>query len=121
MTLKLITILVMSCLYTLIGLKHIFDPKYFLPMIPSFVPFKKLIIYITGALEIILGVCLLMEYTRFYAAVGIMILLGLVFPANIYVAINYEARKKLKVSKLFAVIRLFFQLPLIYLAYWHSL
>tara|TARA_B100001029_G_C14926453_1_gene375051 strand:- start:162 stop:527 length:366 start_codon:yes stop_codon:yes gene_type:complete len=121
MTFKLLTILVMSGLYTLIGLKHIFDPKYFLPMIPPLFPFKKLIIYITGALEIILGVCLLIEETRFYAAVGIIILLVLVFPANIYVAINYEARKKLKVGKVFAIVRLFVQIPLIYLAYWHSL
>jgi len=61
------------------------------------------------------------EETRFYAAVGISILLLLVFPANIYVAINYEARKKLKVGRVFAVVRLFLQIPLIYLAYWHSL
>ena len=54
MTFKLLTILVMSGLYTLIGLKHIFDPKYFLPMIPPLFPFKKTIVYITGALEIIL-------------------------------------------------------------------
>ncbi len=111
----------MSGLYTLIGLKHIFDPKYFLPMIPPLLPFKKLIIYITGALEIILGGCLLIEEIRFYAAVGIIILLGLVFPANIYVAINYEARKKLKVGKVFSVVRLFFQILLMCLAYWHSL
>ena len=90
-------------------------------MIPPLFPFKKLIIYITGALEIILGACLLIEETRFYAAVGIIILLALVFPANIYVAINYEARKKLKVGKVFAIVRLFFQIPLMYLAYWHSL
>ena len=120
MTFKLTTILVMSLLYILIGLKHIFDPKYFLPMLPPFIPFKQLIIYITGFLEIILGVCLVIEETRFYAAVGISILLVLVFPANIYVAINYEARKKLKVSKLFAIMRLFFQFPLIYIAYWHA-
>ena len=117
---KLTTIIIMAVLYILVGLKHIFDPKYFLPMMPPFIPFKQLIIYITGVLEIILGVCLVIEETRFYAAVGIITLLLLVFPANIYVAINYEARKKLKVSKLFAIMRLFFQLPLIYIAYWHS-
>ena len=120
MAFKLTTIIVMAVLYILVGLKHIFDPKYFLPMMPPFIPFKQLIIYITGVLEIILGVCLVIEETRFYAAVGIITLLLLVFPANIYVAINYEARKKLKVSKLFAIMRLFFQLPLIYIAYWHS-
>ena len=121
MTFKFITILVMSFFYTLIGLKHIFDPKYFLPMMPPFIPFKKLIIYISGVLEIIFGICLLIEDTRFYAAVGIIILLLLVFPANIYVAINDEARKKLQVSKLLVILRVFLQAPLICLAYWHAL
>ena len=103
------------------GLKHIFDPKYFMPMMPPFIPFKVSVIYFTGVLEIIFGVCLLIEDARFYAGVGIIILLLLVVPANIYIAINDEARQKLKVTKLFAVLRLFLQLPLIYLAYWHAL
>lgn len=103
------------------GLKHMYDPKYFLPMMPYFIPHKKLLIYISGFLEIILGIFLIIEDFRFYAALGIIILLILVFPANIYVAINFETRKKLKVSKLFSVFRLFLQLPLIIIAYWHAI
>ena len=121
MTFKLITIIVMSFFYVMMGLKHIFDPKYFLPMLPQILPYKKVIIYVSGVLEIILGLCLLIEDIRLYAGIGLMILLVLIFPANIYVAISNEARRKLKVSKSFCVIRLFFQIPLIYLAYWHSL
>jgi len=102
------------------GMKHIFDPKYFLPMMPPFIPYKKLIIYVSGFFEIMLGSFLLIQDFRFYAALGLIGLLILVFPANIYVAINQEARKQLKVSKLFCVVRLFFQIPLISIAYWHS-
>ena len=120
MTFKLVTIFAMSLFYVLIGLKHIYDPKYFLPMLPPFINHKKLLIYISGYLEIVLGVLLVFQETRIYAALGIIILLVLVFPANIYVVINFEARKKLKVSKLFSVFRLFLQLPLIILAYWHT-
>ena len=111
----------MAFFYIMMGLKHIFDPKYFLPMLPQILPCKKLIIYVSGLLEITLGICLLIEDVRPYAGIGLMILLVLIFPANIYVAISHEARRKLKVSKRFCVIRLFFQIPLIYLAYWHSL
>ena len=121
MTFKLATILLLSLFYIIMGLKHIFDPKYFFPMIPPFIPHKKLLIYISGFLEIILGIFLLIEDIRFYAAVGIIFLLIGVFPANIYVAISDEARKKLKVSKFFSIVRLFFQLPLIWLAYWHAI
>jgi len=111
----------MAFFYIMMGLKHIVDPKYFLPMLPQILPYKKVIIYVSGFLEIILGLCLLIEDIRLYAAIGLMILLVLIFPANIYVAISDDARRKLKVSKRFCVIRLFFQIPLIYLAYWHSL
>ena len=120
MTFKLVTIFIMSLFYILMGIKHIFDPKYFLPMMPPFIPYKKLMIYLSGFFEITLGVFLLIEDFRFFASMGLIALLILIFPANIYVAISNDAREKLKVSKSFCVIRLFFQIPLIYLAYWHS-
>ena len=120
MTFKLITIYIMSLFYILMGLKHLFDPKYFLPMMPTILPYKTFIIYLTGIIEIILGSLLVVEEYRFYVAIGLIIFLVLIFPANIYLALNKTARTKMKVSKLFCVIRLFFQPLFIYLAYWHS-
>ena len=120
MTFKLITIYIMSLFYTLMGLKHIFDPKYFAPMMPSILPYKFFLIYVSGSLELTLGFFLILDEYRFYAAVGLMILLVLIFPANIYIAFNESARKKMKVSKLFCLIRLLFQPILIFIAYWHS-
>ena len=120
MTFKLFTILTMSLFYISMGLKHIFDPNYFYPMMPSFLPYKKSLIYISGCIEIILGVLLLIEDYRLYASMGLIVLLVLVFPSNIYIVINEESRKKLKITLLFSIVRLFAQIPLIYLAYWHS-
>lgn len=111
----------MSLFYILMGFKHMVSPKYFLPMMPPFIPCKKLVIYISGLLEIILAIFLLIEDSRWHAAVGIIILLIIVFPANIYVAISSEARKKLKVGMFFSIVRLLFQVLLILIAYWHAI
>ncbi|MBJ04572.1 MAG: DoxX-like family protein [Flavobacteriales bacterium] len=102
------------------GLKHLFDHEYFLPMMPKAIPQHKLLIYISGVCEIILGCSLLLPSLRIYAAYGIMILLTLIFPANIYVSINNIARKQMKISRRGSIIRLFFQPVLILIAYWHS-
>ncbi len=110
----------MSFLYVVMGIKHLRNHKYFLPMIPPFFSNHKLLIYLSGIIEITLGLLLLFPTYRFYAASGIIIFLIVVFPANIYVAINNQARKKMGITKLVAVSRLFFQPLLIMIAYWHS-
>ena len=47
------------------GLKHLFDPKYFLPMMPTILPYKTFIVYLTGIIEIILGSLLVVKNTDF--------------------------------------------------------
>ena len=58
--------------------------------------------------------------TRKYAGIGIIVLLILVFPANIYLYISEVPQKVYGITKNDALLRLPFQLPLILLAYWHS-
>lgn len=57
-------------------------------MIPRQIPFKKAFVYITGILEIILGVLLLFERYRHIAGVMTIIFFILMLPANIYAAVN---------------------------------
>lgn len=120
MNFKFITIFLMSIFYITLGLKHIFNHKYFLPMMPPFLPNPKLLIYLSGILELILGLLLLFPEYRYFASFGIIIFLIAVFPANIYITINDQARQRMNISSLVAVTRLFFQPILIAIAYWHS-
>ena len=57
---------------------------------------------------------------RFYAAWGLVLLLIVVFPANIYLAQSTEAQDLLGITQRAAIIRLPLQIPLLLLAYWHS-
>lgn len=62
-------------------------------MLPSFVPFRKAIVLITGAVEILFGLALVFPVYRNLAGIMLIIFLILVLPANIYAAvynINYQ-------------------------------
>lgn len=82
---------------------------------PPYIPYPYATIYISGIIEAILGILLLFEKTRRFAAWGIITLLIAVFPANIQMVINYvhEHHPQLWI----AILRLPFQLPLIYWAW----
>lgn len=57
-------------------------------MVPPFVPFPLAMVYLTGVLELLIAVGLVLAPTRWAAAVGLAVLLPLLLPANIYAALN---------------------------------
>ena len=110
----------MSLLYVIIGVKHFIDPEFFITIVPPIIEFNKEAVYLSGLLEIIFGAFLLFNKTRKIGALGIICLLFMVFPANIYLYESEIAQQSLKISKNQALIRMPFQIPLILIAYWHS-
>ena len=117
---KLLTIYVMSFLYIFIGIRHFTSPQYFLDIVPPQLPFKLFLVYFTGLIEIVGGVAILSSKTRKAGAYLLIFLLVSVFPANIYLYVSETPQSLLGVSKMDALIRIPFQIPLIVLAFWHS-
>lgn len=115
--LKLVTIMVMSILYIIIGVKHFTEPNFFLKIMPPYIPFHLELVYLSGAFEILFGFLLLVKKYRRLAGIGIVLLLIAVFPANIYLFQNPEI---LNAEKSKTLVRLFYQFPLILIAIWHS-
>lgn len=111
---KLVSLLLMSLFYFIAGVSHFRKPKFFISITPSWVPFPKSINLITGIIEIILSLGLLFEYSRNYAVIGIIALLIVVFPANIY---HFKKAKKKKKYVASTLLRLPVQGLLIYWAY----
>jgi uncharacterized membrane protein len=111
-----ISLLAMAAFYIFVGCSHFFSTGFFKSFMPPTIPFRMPLIYISGMLEIILGIMLLFENTQSLAAYGIMILLVVVFPGNIYNAVDLW-NKKHKLLWL-AIVRLPLQIPLIW---WASL
>ena len=115
---KLFSIIIMSIFYVSIGVNHFTIPEWFLQIVPPWLPYKLELVYISGFLEIIFGVMLLIPTTRFYAAWGLILLLIAVYPANIYLAQTNGAA--MNTTPLVAWGRLPFQFVFIALAYWHT-
>ena len=115
---KPFSIIIMSLFYIIAGINHFINPVWYIRIVPPILPFKIIIVYITGILEIVLGSLLFFPNTRFIAGWGLVILLFAIYPANIYVALtNGEA---MDTTPIIAWGRLPFQFALIALAHWHS-
>ena len=118
MNLKFITILLMSCFYMNVGVKHFVEPEWFLQIMPPNFPHHYQAVYWSGFFELLFGFLLINPKTRFIAGWGIIFVMITVFPANLYLAVNDGA--VMGISKELAWGRLPFQYVFIGLAYWHS-
>ncbi len=58
-------------------------------MVPDMLPFKKEIVYATGVLEVLFGICLLIPPLRVYTAWVVIAFFILMLPANIKAAIEH--------------------------------
>jgi len=67
--------------FTSIG--HFAFTKGMQMMMPQFIPFKKELVYITGIVEVIAGICLLFPQFRYAASILLIIFFILLLPANI--------------------------------------
>ena len=79
--------LVIMFLFT--GTSHFTSMKYdFAAMIPAPLPNDLWVIYLTGVLEIVGALGLLIPRTRKLAGICLVLLLVALFPANVYAALN---------------------------------
>jgi|SRR5690554_464551 len=106
---------IMWAIYSIAGILHFIVPKPYVKTMPRSIPYPKAMVYISGFFELLFGIALLFEATRSYAAIGLILLLIAVYPANIYMAKRmYEKQSK---NRWVAYIRLPIQFVLIYWAY----
>jgi uncharacterized membrane protein len=83
----------MILLYILAGSYHFIRPTFYKRIMPPWIPWHMPIVYISGVCEIVLAILLFPMATRVFAAWGIIILLILIFPANIRMMLNFRRRK----------------------------
>lgn len=88
-----IDLVIMGGWTNLAGIMHFVAPKGFEKIVPPYISKRRLMVYLSGIAEIILGTALFFDPTRSYAALGIILLLIAVFPANLYMAQRWRAKK----------------------------
>ena len=115
---KKITRFLMSFFYISVGINHFLNPDWFTQIVPPVLAkFDLELVYLSGVCEILFGVLLLIEKTRYVAAWGLIATLAAVFPANIYLAQTNGFA--MDTTQAIAWYRLPFQSLFIVLAYWH--
>ena len=117
-TIKSFLIIISSIFYVIVGIKHFIDPEYFLSIVPPYLPYHLELVYISGLFEILFGLLILFPKYRYYGAIGLILLLVAVFPANIYLAQSKEAQEALGATQEIATWRLPIQGVLIWIAYY---
>ena len=99
------------------GMNHFIAPRFYLPIMPPFLPWPLALIYISGVAEILGGLGVLVPPARKLAGWGLIALLLAVFPANLYAA--FHGAGSIPPWILWA--RLPFQLVFIAWVYWTCL
>lgn len=118
MEIKTVSLYVMAAFFALAGIGHFVITKFFLRIMPPYIPWHKPIVYLSGLAEIGLAVLLLIPQYRAWAAWGIVALLVAVFPANLYHFTSGGAG--MRIPKWALAMRLPLQVVLIAWAWWHT-
>ena len=102
------------------GIMHFAQDDSFAKIVPPLLSFPKLIVWVTGIIEIVLAVMIVMpKYRALAGALFVPYLLG-VLPANIYMAMYNIPLGDMTASPTALWIRVALQFPLIALIYWAS-
>tara|TARA_B100002019_G_scaffold110883_1_gene95390 strand:- start:156 stop:524 length:369 start_codon:yes stop_codon:yes gene_type:complete len=69
------------------GLNHFLNPQFYDAIVPNFIPYPRFVHQFTGILEILIPLLFLTKYRK-EAAIMMIILLVILYGANLYVWIN---------------------------------
>jgi len=101
------------------GSGHFTKTEFYMKAMPDYLPFQEFLVYASGVIEILLGILLFINKTTRIAAIGIVLLLIAVFPANVHMYLNYTDFPDMTETML--LIRLPIQLVLIAWAYTYTI
>lgn len=119
---KRIVSVILGMAFVFVGVLHFVRPESFLAIMPAWAPFHLFWVYASGAVEIAGGLGLLIPRYRKAAGWALLVLLIVVFPANINMAVNELAlpgRDPLPVWALWA--RLPVQFVLLFGVWWSAI
>jgi uncharacterized membrane protein len=102
-----------ASIFIVSGFLHFFLPEPYLHIIPPFLPWPKMLLWVSGAAEILGGAGLLLRTFRRVAAYGLALLLLVVFPANVYMAVAHVPFTGILGESWVQWLRLPLQIPLI--------
>ncbi len=116
--------IVLGLLFLLAGSLHFIMPEFYARIVPSYLPARLELVYISGFFEVLGGISLLLPQevlgfpARRVAAWGLVALLVAVMPANIYMVTDHQKFAPIPLWALW--LRLPLQLPLMWWAWLYT-
>ena len=107
----------MAGMYILAGIFHFLKPKAYLRIMPRYLPQPKLLVYLSGAAEILLGIGLFFDETKNLSIFGIILMLLVFLLVHFYMLSSKKAAAGIPVWAL--ILRLPLQFVLIWWAYFY--
>jgi uncharacterized membrane protein len=105
--------------FVLAGANHFWNPRFYLQIMPPYLPWHSELVLISGVCEILGGIGVLFpQPLRRIAGWGLVALLIAVFPANLHVAMNNVPLPGRLPNPTLNWLRLPFQLVFIFWALW---
>ena len=99
------------------GTLHFIVPDVYSKIMPPSLPWPLELVYLSGAIELMLGLLLLVPRYARWAAWGIIALMIAVFPANLFL---YQHQEIMPGPPLLHLLRLPLQAVFILWAFWHT-
>lgn len=116
--LRLVLKYVFAVFFILAGLNHFRLHELYVRMMPPSLPWPLFLVYVSGLAETALGMMMLVPSLVRLAAWGLVALLIVVFPTNMYMATHSELFPEFNAALLWARLRV--QALLIVWAYWYA-
>jgi len=103
-----------------VGLCHFIKAEFFIPLIEDLLPFPEVLVYLSGALEILLGIGLLLPKFQQVCGIFIAILFILYLPIHYRMAVSPQSFEGIPNIPWLLWSRFVFQFALIWWALWCS-
>ena len=101
-----------------VGIAHFTDTQWFEPIVPDALGDPTLWVLLTGVLEIILGIGMIIHQTRKYACILLVAFLVAVYWANLNMWVNDIPLDNQTFANIWHILRLIAQLIMILIALW---
>ena len=107
----------MAGMYIFAGLMHFVKPKAYMRIMPQYLPSHKLLVYLSGVAEILLGIGLCIPLLKNVSIYGIIVMLAVFLLVHFYMLSGEKASAG--VPKWILILRIPLQFGLMYWAYWY--
>jgi len=109
---------VMAGMYIVAGIMHFVKPKMYMRIMPLYLPKHRLLVYISGIAEILLGIGVYFDATRKLSTFGIILMLGVFLSVHFYMLSGEKASAG--IPKWILILRIPLQFFLMYWAYYYA-